>query len=235
MKRHRRDFNLNDDIYQMIVTYLLHVNHIKAKKEDYQRQEKNYKSSRRVSRAWRLMSDRCITLGRLEPITSAVMHENMEALKHLLVLRFHRWNPSTAAIDSAICYKKAHVMEVLLEHPSVDPSSNDNVAIRTASRAGAENIVRLLLMDNEPVRFACLYGRSLVLSHLLQDARVNPAVRSNLCIREAAAAGHTEIVSMLMRDERVDATACDHMAARMAERNGHVQTLRKLVEESHSG
>ena len=71
---------------------------------------------------------------------------------------------------------------MLLEDGRVDPSAEDNSAIRCSSRFGHAEVVKLLL----------------------QDKRVNPSADYNDAIREAAKYGHAEVVNLLLSDERVD-------------------------------
>ena len=71
---------------------------------------------------------------------------------------------------------------MLLADERVDPSDDDNLAIRDASREGHSDVVL----------------------RLLQDQRVDPSDFHNEAIRFAAANGHLEIVRILIKDSRVD-------------------------------
>ena len=57
----------------------------------------------------------------------------------------------------------------------VDPSANDNEAIKWAARMGRQDVVKLLL----------------------KDSRVDPSARDNYAIRWAAQNGHKEVVELL--------------------------------------
>ena len=63
----------------------------------------------------------------------------------------------------------------------VDPSAQDNRAIRWASYNGHIEVVKLLLTDK----------------------RVDPSADDNIAIRWASENGHTEVVKLLLTDKRV--------------------------------
>ena len=71
----------------------------------------------------------------------------------------------------------------LLQDPRVDPSVDDNIAIRIASEKGHMDVVKRLLQDprvdpsasrNQAIRFASMSGRAGIVGRLLQDPRVDP-------------------------------------------------------------
>ena len=70
---------------------------------------------------------------------------------------------------------KTECLKLLVHDPRVDPSANNNDAIRCASRNGHKECVRLLL----------------------QDSRVDPSARDNDAIRRASKNGNTECVRLL--------------------------------------
>jgi hypothetical protein len=65
----------------------------------------------------------------------------------------------------------------LLKDPRIDPSVNENYAIRYASDNGYKEIVEVLL----------------------QDRRVDPAAQNNCAIRWSSCHGHLEIVALLLQ------------------------------------
>ena len=75
----------------------------------------------------------------------------------------------------SIQHNKIECLKLLIQDPRVDPSANDNFAIRNASAHGHTECVKLLL----------------------QDSRVDPSARDNYAIREASKNGHTECVRLL--------------------------------------
>ena len=70
-----------------------------------------------------------------------------------------------------------------LQDPRVDPSVEDNVALRCASENGHKEIVKLLL----------------------KDPRVDPSAQDNSAIRYAEQKGYKEIVKLLEQAARVQA------------------------------
>ncbi len=81
----------------------------------------------------------------------------------------------------------------LLRH--VDPSANDNEAIRSAAWKGHLDVVNRLLNDprvdpsadhNYAIRWAASFGNLAVVNRLLEDTRVDPSANDNQAIRWAA-------------------------------------------------
>ena len=70
---------------------------------------------------------------------------------------------------------------MLLQDSRVDPSADNNRAIRYASRKGHIEVVKLLLQDN----------------------RVNPLTKTNSAIGYACKYGKVEVVELLLQDNRV--------------------------------
>lgn len=97
----------------------------------------------------------------------------------------------------------------------IDPTANDNAAIRCAAQLGHTEIVSILLADlrvnpasrhNFPIRWASENGHAEVVKLLLANKRVNPADCENYALRKASKKGHTQIVRLLLKDDRVDPT-----------------------------
>jgi len=95
----------------------------------------------------------------------------------------------------------------------VDPSGDNNYAIRLAIENGHVEIVRLLMADdrvdpsdhyNNAFRVACKRGYVEIVSLLLSDPRVTPTSSYNAAIRFASKMGHVEIAKLLMADKRVN-------------------------------
>src|SRR3989304_1464205 len=78
-------------------------------------------------------------------------------------------------------YNHIEIVKLLLQYPIVDPSDENNRAIRLASRNGHVEVVKLLL----------------------QDPRVDPSDKNNYAIRYASENGDVEIVKLLLQDHRV--------------------------------
>jgi len=87
----------------------------------------------------------------------------------------------------------------------VDPSAQNNSAIRTASRGGHLSVVE----------------------RLLQDGRVDPSAQNNSAIELASEYGHMSVVERLLQDERVIPTLSAMGAARS---RGHDQIEERLIQ-----
>ena len=96
---------------------------------------------------------------------------------------------------------------LLLGDPRVDPSADDNYAIRWASFNGRLEVVKLLLAD----------------------LRVDPSDISNYAIRWAARNGHLDVVRLLLADSRVDPSAGANYAIYWAFKRGHREVVKLLL------
>jgi hypothetical protein len=119
----------------------------------------------------------------------------------------------------------------------IDPSGDNNSAIRWASYNGHIEVVKLLLQDprvdpsdgdNYAIRYASSNGYTEVVKLLLQDPRVDPSDRNNYAIQYASQYGHTEVVKTLLQDPRVDPSADNNYAIRWASYNGHTEVVKLL-------
>jgi len=132
----------------------------------------------------------------------------------------------------------AHVRLALLY--GVDPSQQDQWAIRTASAKGHLSVVRLLLRDGRvdpgarghflPVHHVAKRGR--MARCLLRDMPVDPSAQRNLPILAASALGHAKIVRLLLNDARVDPSVNDQEPLRMASRYGHFEVVDCLLDDA---
>ena len=123
---------------------------------------------------------------------------------------------------------------------SVDPSVDNNHAIKSASLFGQLEVVRLLLEDprvdpnechlNSPLELACDHGHIEIVRLLLTDSRVDPSVGNNFPIQTASHFGYVEIVRLLLEDSRVNPDADNKMALRWANNAGHTKVVQLLTE-----
>jgi len=84
----------------------------------------------------------------------------------------------------AIKNNKFQSVKTLLTFPNIDPSVNNNDAIKWASSWGYDKVVNLLLTDS--------------------SGRVDPSVDNNDAIYEASDGGYDKVVALLLKDPRVD-------------------------------
>jgi hypothetical protein len=122
----------------------------------------------------------------------------------------------------------------------VDPSANDNTAIRWASLYGYLDVVNRLLLDprvdpsandNIAIRWASLYGHLDVVNRLLLDPRVDPSTADNYVVQMASEYGHLDVVNGLLEDLRVDPSADNNYAIRSASECGHLNVVNRLLED----
>jgi hypothetical protein len=122
----------------------------------------------------------------------------------------------------------------------VDPSANDNYAVRLAAKNDQLAVVERLLQDkrvdpsarnNDAVRQAARNGHLAVVERMLQDPCVDPSADDNDAVRWAAGRSHLAVVDRLLRDERVDPSADNNCAVRWAALRGHLAVVDRLLED----
>lgn len=103
----------------------------------------------------------------------------------------------------------------ILKRKEFDPSRDNNLAIRVASRYGRSKIVYMLLKDSrvDPTVNNCFalysatYFRHLrVVQLLLKDGRSDPTIGSNAPLRIAIKGNQPKIVNLFLSDRRVKST-----------------------------
>ncbi|KAI8850053.1 hypothetical protein BC829DRAFT_390317 [Chytridium lagenaria] len=117
----------------------------------------------------------------------------------------------------------------------VDPTTEDNLALRLAAENGHAEVVALLRDTDHALRTASENGHKEVVKVLLGVPTVNPASVNNASIVEASSNGHVEIVRMLMETGRVlvesgmvDPNERVGDAIKVAIENGHVEVVKAL-------
>ena len=137
----------------------------------------------------------------------------------------------------------AELVDLMLQHPIVNPSADNNYAIRYASQQGHVAVVDRLLQDprvdpsalnNNAIRYASYYGHLAVVDRLLQepwDPRVDPSALDNYAIQVASQYGHLAVVERLLQDPRVDPSAEDNYAIRRASIYGHLAVVGRLLQD----
>mmetsp|Transcript_1513 Transcript_1513/g.1930 ORF Transcript_1513/g.1930 Transcript_1513/m.1930 type:complete len:250 (+) Transcript_1513:191-940(+) len=146
----------------------------------------------------------------------------------------------TMALNLELIYKRgglSAVRRILSDDARVDPSVNNNRAVRWASENGHIDFVRELMKDprvdpsadnNDAIFLANFYSHVDVVKELMTDSRVDPSVKGNYPIRLAIRKGNVNAVRELLKDSRVDST----LAITKAAEYGRVDVLRVLLMES---
>ena len=113
----------------------------------------------------------------------AIEYDSYLVVEFLLKRSIHRYDIDNISFNSAWKSGSVRVVELLLIDRRIDPSADNNDAIRLASYNGHTEIVRLLLADS----------------------RVDPRY-DNYAIRFASENGHAEVVKLLADRELMDKT-----------------------------
>jgi hypothetical protein len=133
------------------------------------------------------------------------------------------------------------IVQLLLADSRVDPSVDEDDAIKLASARGHDSVVKLLLADprvdpaadsSEAIRNASFNGHASVVELLLADPRVDPAADSNMAMRYAIFKDHSSVVKLLLADPRVDPSANHNEAIRNASAGGHASVVELLLTDS---
>ncbi|KAJ2991118.1 hypothetical protein HDV02_003945 [Globomyces sp. JEL0801] len=167
---------------------------------------------------------------------SQKLFNNATAFKNYL--NFNQ--PTRWDLEMAIKNNNADIVQTLIEDKRVDPSAEDNHAIRCACSDGLTEIVKILLkdervnpsaLDNAAFICACLIGHTEIVKMMLKDKRVNPSANENMAIRVASYGAQTNIVHLLLKDQRVDPSADHNYVIRRAFDHGHIDTVKMLLKD----
>lgn len=153
---------------------------------------------------------------------------------------------------------KVGIVKLMLDK-GVDPSANNQIALKKASENGHLQIVKLLLKDkrvdpsisfNYPLFSAVKYNHYKVVKLLLEDERVDPASYYNCIIIEASRNGYHKIVKLLLEyfslkflnvnnlncemlfdsyKKMVDPSACNNEAIISASKYGNYKVVKLLL------
>ena len=143
------------------------------------------------------------------------------------------------AFFDAIKFNKLDIVDNLILR-GVDPSIENNVAIKWASEKGHFDIVDRLLRDervdpsdqnNFAIITASHKGHLNVINRLLENPRVDPADQNNYAIMLASKEGHLDIVDRLLQYSRVDPSDQNNEAIRFANINHHQNVVNRLLED----
>jgi len=158
----------------------------------------------------------------------------------MLLLDDGRYNHDDDELVFLLAAQHGHtaVAKRLLEEARVDPSVQNNHAVRLAAETGHTAIVALLLEDlrvdpvDDSICLASRNGHEGVVKLLLQDSRVDPSVLNNAALCLAAHNGRTAVVKLLLQDGRANPAARDNAAICAAAHYGHSSVVKLLLEDS---
>jgi hypothetical protein len=111
-------------------------------------------------------------------------------------------------------FKKSYnvMMELLLQHSSIDPTFNDSQILRNASVLGYQTSVAVLL----------------------KDGRADPSARESEALSNATDRGYIEIVRLLLKDGRADPSARESEALSNATDRGYIEIVRLLLKDGRA-
>jgi ankyrin repeat protein len=139
-----------------------------------------------------------------------------------------------------IVCEKGCVQLVQMLLPHIDPSHQNQAALRAAVRLGHTQVVELLLNDprvdpsaenQDAIITACQHGWQQIVELLLSHPRVDPSVAEQTPLRLAAHRGHEGIVKRLLLDSRVDPSVQNQYALFWAQHGRHDSVVKLLLTD----
>jgi len=127
------------------------------------------------------------------------------------------------------------LFKMLFNHKKIDPSDNNNEAMKVACKMGREEIVEILLQDSRVnptvgIRNAVYYGNMKLFELLYNDKRTDPSEGKNSPIRIACMTRRIEFIEILLKDSRVDPSDCDNEALIYAIKNDNNEIALQLLQ-----
>ncbi len=122
----------------------------------------------------------------------------------------------------------------------VDPTKDNNYPLRSASKYGHVEVVRLLLndprvdpsdKDDYSIGVASENGHTDVVRLLLQHPKTNPSADNNHAFNHACRRGHMEIAKLLLSDPRFNDENINEHSIGRASRSGRTELVRLLLQD----
>ncbi|KAJ3026155.1 UNVERIFIED_CONTAM: hypothetical protein HDU68_006111 [Siphonaria sp. JEL0065] len=175
----------------------------------------------------------------------------MDTFKYILKVHGHDFTARdlTCALGAAIQGNQVEIAKFLLADSRVDPSDDDNAAIRDACAMGSLDLAKTLLLDNrvdpsarnneaiqanwrfhENNSAVGMEEEAQIVQLLLKDSRVDPTANDSAALRNATARQNIESVKLLLADGRVDAT----FSIELAVENGWLEFVKLLMRDGQS-
>ncbi len=188
--------------------------------------DRNWNNISLVSKHWNSIAwiffQRTIPKSEKETIFTTACGEGKIHFVNKLLIQDITFDPSfqdNIAIRIGSSYEKTNregfidIVKRLLQDKRVDPSDDNNYAIKAASGKGFSDIVKFLLQDkrvdpsddnNFAIEVASERGFTDIVELLLQDNRVDPSDDNNGALKIACLKRRTDIIKLLLKDKRVD-------------------------------
>jgi ankyrin repeat protein len=142
------------------------------------------------------------------------------------------------AFRFAVSHNLVNLVQILLEHPLVDPFDVKSQVLKFATKQGDQLIMELLrsrinTLFGSNITFleACRDGQDVVVECLLSKNLVDPAYKSNFGIILAARNGHVRIIEMLLGRADVDPSADRNKALKLACFHGYGDIVKLLLKD----
>ncbi len=175
-----------------------------------------------------------VRMGHLHVVKQLLKHPRVDLSTHCDKL--NAWAAMAAANGHL------DILNLWLDDPSVDPSANDNEAIRSAAWNGHWDVVNRLLddprVDPSAIHYSSIIAamqRSVdVVLRLVEDERFDPSVENYFLISWASAMGDLHVVKRLLEHPRTDlSTLGDKIKvwAELAAENGHQDVVNLLLHD----
>ncbi|KNC53544.1 uncharacterized protein AMSG_11644 [Thecamonas trahens ATCC 50062] len=186
----------------------------------------------------RLLADGDVELAaaRNNPVVLAAANNHCAMLKILLGEPGAHPGRGRSALCEAAYRGHLEATRLLLDHPLVDPSLDESLALTWAAKGGNIDVVNVLLADpridpgssSSALSWAASRGDSDVVRALLAHPRTDPGAMANAALVTASINGHTTTVGILLAHPQVDATARNGEAMSRAYMAGHTRIVRLL-------
>lgn len=132
-----------------------------------------------------------------------------------------------------------HITTYLL-NIGIDPSVDNNRAIRSAARKGRIESVKILLSDERvdpnavnsyALEWAAVNQHNNIVRLLLNDGRVDPTANGNAVLLDAMMEGNAGIVRLLLNDGRVSPVYPSEQTLMEATSRGHLKVVKAVLED----
>ncbi|PRP80911.1 hypothetical protein PROFUN_11352 [Planoprotostelium fungivorum] len=222
------------------------LNHIQEKhRSDRITWKRHFASLRSTCKFWKDIVDNFVDLFRYADLLDAMAISSIDSVRFLVS------RPVELTDDPLFRWKRdekittshaTEILRILLTHPRINPSANDNSAVKAAIIRGEFEAVKLIVAhpnfdptphtyDDSPLGYAFKRDSTKVIHLLLNDPRADLSARSNEAIRLASSYRRMDILQMLLNNPRVDPSAEDNFAVRRISDFGASEALLMLLND----
>jgi hypothetical protein len=122
----------------------------------------------------------------------------------------------------------------------IDPSKNNNLAVRLTATYGNIEILNKLLeinnvnpadLDNRAFQDAAKYGNLEIIKRLLKDDRINPTALNNIAFCQAAERGMIDVVKYFLQNNIGDPSVYSNRALNISMDKGYLNIANELLKD----